>query len=67
MSSVRSSNGPTPQAPHDGSAGAGAVMEDALAQANPAAKGISLDNARRTDPVPLHRGAAKALQDLGAS
>ncbi|WP_307854701.1 TAXI family TRAP transporter solute-binding subunit [Micromonospora sp. C31] len=41
--------------------------KDALAQANPAAKGISLDNARKTDPVPLHRGAVKALQDLGAS
>lgn len=39
---------------------------DALAQANPAAKGITLENARRTDPVPLHRGAEKALQDLGA-
>ncbi|MEU4679813.1 TAXI family TRAP transporter solute-binding subunit [Micromonospora sp. NPDC023737] len=40
--------------------------KDALAQANQAAKGISLENARRTDPVPLHRGAEKALQDLGA-
>ncbi|MER7892382.1 TAXI family TRAP transporter solute-binding subunit [Micromonospora sp. NPDC094482] len=40
--------------------------KDALAQANPAAKGISLENARRTDPVPLHRGADKALADLGA-
>ena len=40
--------------------------KDALAQANPAAKGISLENARKTDPVPLHRGADKALQDLGA-
>ncbi|WBB66980.1 TAXI family TRAP transporter solute-binding subunit [Micromonospora sp. WMMD812] len=40
--------------------------KDALAQANPAAKGITLDNARNTDPVPLHRGAEKALQDLGA-
>lgn len=41
--------------------------KDALAQANPAAKGIDLNNARKTDPVPMHRGAAKALQDLGAS
>lgn len=41
--------------------------KDALAQANPAAKGIALDTARKTDPVGLHRGAAKALQDLGAS
>ncbi|MEU1587446.1 TAXI family TRAP transporter solute-binding subunit [Micromonospora sp. NPDC005710] len=40
---------------------------DALAQANPAAKGISLEKARRTLPVPLHRGAAKALTDLGAN
>ncbi|MFC4022082.1 TAXI family TRAP transporter solute-binding subunit [Micromonospora sp. GCM10011542] len=40
---------------------------DALIQANAAAKGISLQAARRTDPVPLHRGAAKALQDLGAN
>ncbi|MEU8425170.1 hypothetical protein AB0C15_30290, partial [Micromonospora sp. NPDC048835] len=36
-------------------------------QANPAAKGISLEKARRTLPVPLHRGAQKALQDLGAN
>ncbi|SCL17185.1 hypothetical protein GA0070616_1220 [Micromonospora nigra] len=41
--------------------------KDALAQASSAAKGISLDSARKTDPVGLHRGAAKALQDLGAS
>ncbi|WP_433551096.1 TAXI family TRAP transporter solute-binding subunit [Micromonospora zamorensis] len=40
---------------------------DALAQANPAAKGISLEKARRTLPVPLHRGAEKALKDLGAN
>ncbi|MFG1882301.1 TAXI family TRAP transporter solute-binding subunit [Micromonospora sp. NPDC049102] len=39
---------------------------DVLAQANPAAKGISLERARRTLPVPLHRGAEKALNDLGA-
>ena len=37
-----------------------------LEQANAAAKEITLTNARRTDPVPLHRGAAKALDDLGA-
>lgn len=41
--------------------------KDALAQANPAAKGISLDTARKTEPVPLHRGAEKALKDLGAN
>ena len=37
-----------------------------LEQANAAAKEISLDTARKTDPVTLHRGAAKALDDLGA-
>ena len=37
-----------------------------LEQANAAAKEITLDNARKTDPVPLHRGAIKALDDLGA-
>jgi TRAP transporter TAXI family solute receptor len=37
-----------------------------LAKANAAANGISLDNARKTDPVTLHRGATKALDDLGA-
>lgn len=41
--------------------------KDALAQANPAAKGISLDTASKTEPVPLHRGAEKALKDLGAN
>jgi uncharacterized protein len=37
-----------------------------LAQANAAAKEISLDTARKTSPVELHRGAAKALDDLNA-
>jgi len=37
-----------------------------LEQANAAAKEISLENARKTDPVPLHRGAEKALDDLNA-
>ncbi len=37
-----------------------------LEQANAAAKEITLDQARKTDPVPLHRGATKALDDLGA-
>jgi len=37
-----------------------------LEQANAAAKEISLDTARKTAPVVLHRGAAKALDDLGA-
>ena len=37
-----------------------------LEQANAAAKEIALDKARQTDPIPLHRGAEKALDDLGA-
>jgi uncharacterized protein len=37
-----------------------------LEQANAAAKGIELENARKTDPVKLHRGASKALDDLNA-
>jgi TRAP transporter TAXI family solute receptor len=37
-----------------------------LEQANAAAKEISLENARKTDPIPLQRGAVKALDDLGA-
>jgi uncharacterized protein len=37
-----------------------------LEQANAAAKEISLDTARKTEPVVLHRGAVKALDDLGA-
>lgn len=40
--------------------------KDELVKANAAAKGISLDNAKKTDPVTLHPGAAKALTDLGA-
>jgi TRAP transporter TAXI family solute receptor len=39
---------------------------DDLVKANSAAKGISLDTARQTDPVPLHRGATAALDKLGA-
>ena len=38
-----------------------------LVKANPAAKGISLDTTRQTAPVPVHRGAIKALDDLGAA
>jgi TRAP transporter TAXI family solute receptor len=41
--------------------------KDDLVKANAAAKGISLDTARKTDPVPLHRGAVKALDTLGAA
>jgi uncharacterized protein len=41
--------------------------KDELAKANAAANGITLETARKTDPVPLHRGAAKALDDLGAA
>jgi TRAP-type uncharacterized transport system substrate-binding protein len=37
-----------------------------LEQANAAAKEISVDTARKTTPVLVHRGAAKALDDLGA-
>ncbi|GAA2543005.1 TAXI family TRAP transporter solute-binding subunit [Winogradskya consettensis] len=37
-----------------------------LQQANAAAKEIDLSTARRTDPIGLHRGATKALDDLGA-
>ncbi len=37
-----------------------------LEQANAAAKEITLANARKTTPVPLHRGAEKALDDLKA-
>ena len=40
--------------------------KDQLVQANSAAKEISLDTARRTDPVQLHRGSVQALEDLGA-
>jgi len=40
--------------------------KEQLAQANAAAKEISLATARQTVPVPLHRGAVKALDDLGA-
>ncbi|ABM12755.1 MULTISPECIES: TAXI family TRAP transporter solute-binding subunit [Mycolicibacterium] len=38
-----------------------------LEQVVGAAKGINLDNARDTDPVPLNRGAQHALDQLGAA
>jgi TRAP transporter TAXI family solute receptor len=38
-----------------------------LVQANAAAKEISLATARKTEPVPVHRGATTALDDLGAA
>ena len=38
-----------------------------LVQANRAADGITLDTARQTSPVPLHPGAEKALDELGAA
>jgi uncharacterized protein len=41
--------------------------KDDLAKANSAAKGITLQTIRKTDPVPLHRGAVKALDDAGAA
>ena len=37
-----------------------------LVKANNAARGITLDVARKTDPVKLHRGAEKALDTLNA-
>ncbi|MFF5081218.1 TAXI family TRAP transporter solute-binding subunit [Actinoplanes sp. NPDC000266] len=37
-----------------------------LVQANAAAKEITLEQARKTDPVPLQRGAVKGLDDLNA-
>jgi uncharacterized protein len=39
---------------------------DDLVKTNPAAKDIQLDTARDTAPVPLHPGAARALDALGA-
>ncbi|MFX0592922.1 TAXI family TRAP transporter solute-binding subunit [Melissospora conviva] len=40
--------------------------KDELAKANAAAGGISLETADKTDPVAVHRGARKALDDLNA-
>ncbi|TDW70487.1 TAXI family TRAP transporter solute-binding subunit [Kribbella pratensis] len=37
---------------------------DALVAVNAAAKGITLENAEKTDPVPLHPGAKKAIDGL---
>ena len=37
---------------------------DALVAVNVAAKGITLENADQTDPVPLHPGAKKAIDGL---
>ncbi len=39
---------------------------DDLVKTNPAARDIQLDTARDTAPVPLHPGAARALDTLGA-
>lgn len=39
--------------------------KDALVQVNAAAKGITIENAAKTDPVPLHPGAKKAIDSLG--
>lgn len=39
----------------------------ALSEVVGAAKGIKLENARNTDPVPLNRGAEAALEELGAA
>jgi len=38
-----------------------------LVKVNKAAEGINLDTARQTDPVQLHPGAKKALDELGAA
>lgn len=38
--------------------------KDALVQVNAAAKDITLDTAAKTDPVPLHPGAKKAIDSL---
>jgi TRAP transporter TAXI family solute receptor len=38
--------------------------KDALVQVNAAAKGITLENAAKTDPVPLHPGARKAIDSM---
>ena len=38
--------------------------KDVLAKVHPAAKDITLDNAGKTDPVPLHPGAKKAIEEL---
>src|SRR5262249_10619964 len=38
-----------------------------LVKANKSADGITLDTARQTSPVPLHPGAKKALDELGAA
>ena len=40
--------------------------KEQLVQANASAKGIELTTAPQTAPVELHRGARKALDDLGA-
>jgi len=37
-----------------------------LVKVNKAAEDINLDTARQTEPVPLHPGAKKALDELGA-
>lgn len=39
--------------------------KDALVQVNAAAKGIVLEDATKTDPVPLHPGAKRAIESLG--
>ncbi len=34
-------------------------------QVHPAAEEISVENAAKTDPVPLHPGSERALENLG--
>jgi TRAP transporter TAXI family solute receptor len=38
---------------------------DKLAEVHPAAKEINVDEAAQTDPIPLHPGSERALDDLG--
>ena len=38
---------------------------DVLEQVHPAAKDITLDTATKTDPVAIHPGSERALQELG--
>ena len=36
-----------------------------LAQVHPAAKDITIDMAAKTEPVPIHPGSEKAIEELG--
>ena len=43
----------------------GKLMQEISEKVNAAAKGITLENAAKTDPVPLHPGSKKAIAELG--